>query len=134
MSLVELLIMFSAAVMILAGALTGVVQHSAQRRMTTERIQAMVAARNVLEELRTVDITVLPTLNGTGFDVPGPDGEPGGLNPLPGDADGLPGQILVSEHDRLFSIVIYRVQVLVQWSGADPKGLFSMESLMGERR
>ena len=132
-SLVELLLLASIALVAILAVLTGVVQHSSHRRGTSERMLAATACRNTLEELRMVDFATLPGLHGSGFDVPGPEGEPGGLRPRAGDADGLPGEISIVEDQRVGSHVLYRVQVRVAWRGAVTSTI-TMQCLMGVRR
>jgi hypothetical protein len=127
--------LLSAVCVTLIGAtLNATLQHAAQRQINAERVLAFDAARNTIEELRTIDSATLPTLNGSGFDVRGPNGEAGGLSPVPGDPDGLPGEIMLQPESSLGSIVLYRARVTVRWSGRDPAGLLTIESLMGGRR
>lgn len=126
--------MIAVAVMLLGGALTGVVSHSSQRRIHGERLLAMSACRNTLEQMRSLPFSSLPTLHGTGFDVPGQDGQPRGLSPRPGDVDGLPGEISVTVNRQSGGTVLYRVRARVLWQGATRGGEFVMETLMGERR
>ena len=134
-SLVELLVGIGVAVLLVAGALTGVAQHQAQRRMHGEMILAMSACRNTLEELRAVDIGDLPTYDGRGFDILGQNGEANGLPVIEGDADGLAGQISVTAHSSSATgNELYVVQARVHWQGATRQGNFVMETLMGERR
>jgi hypothetical protein len=134
MSLVELMMMLSFAVLLLLGAVSGVLSHSAQRRIHGEKILAMAACRNTLETLRGVDFATLTSYHGTGFDVPGQNGEPGGLNAVPGDADGLPGEITVTQYLSQGGHVLYQVRTTVRWMGATRGGSFSMETLIGDRR
>lgn len=133
-SLVELMLTVSVVLVMLAGTLTGTVYHQRQRQITSERQLAMVACRNTLEELRAVDIAVLPTLNGRGFDVPGSNGAPGGLSPVRGDADGLAGEIVVQPADSFGGTSIYYISTRVVWAGAGPNNLVQLEALVGERR
>jgi type II secretory pathway pseudopilin PulG len=133
-SLVELTVMLVSVVVLLAGALSGAVSHSAQRRVHGEQILAMAACRNTLEQLRGVDFETLPSLHNTGFDVPGTNGQPKGLPPLEGDSDGLPGRIAVQLNRSVSGAVLYTVRTTVTWRGATRGGEFSMECLMGERR
>ncbi len=133
-SLVELTVMLVSVVILLAGALSGAVTHSAQRRVHGEQILAMAACRNTLENLRGVDFDTLPSLHNTGFDVPGTDGQPKGLPPREGDSDGLPGRITVTLNRSVSGAVLYTVRTTVTWRGATRGGEFSMETLMGERR
>lgn len=133
-SLVELMLMLGCAVTLIGATLTATVQHAAQRQINLERLMAFDAARNVLEELRTVEAATLPTLNGTGFDVPGPNGEPLGLRPVAGDPDGLAGEILLEPAESVGTTVLYRALITVRWQGRDPAGVLSIESRMGGRR
>lgn len=134
-SLVELLTGMVIAVLLIGGAMTGVAQHQAQRRMHGELILAMSACRNTLETLRDADMATLPTLNGQGFEIPGQNGQTTGLTPIEGDADGLPGQLTVTAHARSqVNNALYVVTARVRWRGATRGGDFSMQTLMGERR
>lgn len=133
-SLVELTVMVTAAVMLLACIFSGVVSHNSQRRMHSEKLLAMAACRSTLEQLRAVPFTTLATYNGTGFDVPGIDGQPRGLTPLAGDADNLPGEIYVTVNRSSGGTILYTVRARVRWRGATRNGDFSIETLMGERR
>jgi type II secretory pathway pseudopilin PulG len=134
LSLIELLAALAFVVLLLSSAMTGVVSHSNQRRVHTEQLLAMAACRSTLEFLRGVDIAVLPTYNGTGFDVPGQDGQPGGLPPLEGDLDGLPGEISIVANRTTGVDTLYTVTVAVRWRGATRGGFLQMQALMGERR
>lgn len=135
LTLIELLCGISITVILLCGAMTGVAQHQAQRRVHGEQILAMSACRNMLETLRSVDMATLPTLNGQGFEVIGQNGEARGLTPLQGDADGMAGEIQVTAHARSqTSNPLYVVTARVRWRGATRGGNFAMQTLMGERR
>lgn len=141
-SMVELLTGMTISVLLIGGALMGVVQHQAQRRIHGEKILAMSACRNVLEVLRAVEINDLPAYDGAGFDVPGQNGQvttvagqTAGLTVLAGDADGLPGELSVVAHARSQpSNPLYVVTARIRWRGATRGGDFSMCTLMGERR
>jgi len=133
-SLIELMMMLSCALILIGATLTSTMQHAAQRQINMERLLAFDAARNVLEELRLVEAANLPAMDGTGFDVPGPNGEAGGLVTVAGDADGLVGEILLEPDTTVGSTVLYRARVSVRWRGRDPRGFLSIESLMGGRR
>lgn len=126
--------LLGAAAILILGSVTAVTQHAAQRRVHGEQILAMTTCRNVLEQLRSLPVTELPALHGTGFDVPGPDGQPGGLLCVPGDSDGLPGTIEVTVNRSSGSVVLYHVRALVRWQGTTRNGTFAMDTLMGERR
>lgn len=134
-SLIDMLSGLVIAVLLVSSALTGVAQHQAQRRNHGERILAMSACRNTIETLRSLDIATLATYDGRGFDVPGQNGQAGGLNPIDGDADGLAGEISVVEHARSTPTnLLYIVTARIRWQGATRGGDFAMQTLMGERR
>jgi prepilin-type N-terminal cleavage/methylation domain-containing protein len=141
-SLIELLCGIAVAVILICGAMVGVAQHQAQRRVHTEQVLAMSACRNTMELLRSVDIAALPGYNNTGFDVPGQNGQAHGLDALQGDLDGLPGEItVVVATDPVTHLpmtnawsTLYQVTTRVRWRGATRKGDFQMQCLMGERK
>ena len=133
-SLVELICGVAITVMLVVGALTGVASHQTQRRMHGELILAMTACRNTLETLRAVDIEQLPSYNGRDFDVRGQNGQPHGLEPLPGDPDGMPGEISVIVDRTGAGTTVYHVTARVRWLGATRGGNFAMSALMGDRR
>ena len=133
-TLIELLAGIAVAVTLVIGTMTGVASHQAQRRMHGELILAMCACRNTMETLRSVDISQLPGYNGRGFDVPGQNGQAHGLLPVPGDADGLAGEItVVADRSNAFA-TLYRVKTRVRWQGVTRRGDFAMECLMGDRK
>lgn len=133
-TLIELLIMMATAVVVLAATLSGVVQHSRQRRSNAEMSLAMTACRNTLEQLRSVEFATLPTLDGHGFDVPALDGSPGGLTPVEGDPDGLPGLITITVEETDGTSCLYRVEASVRWQGINPSGRFALTTLFSERK
>ena len=133
-SLVELIAGVAITVMLIAGAMTGVATHQAQRRVYGERVLAMSACRSMLEKLRSVDILDLPSYHGRGFDVRGQNGQPRGLNPQPGDADELPGEITVIADRTSGAVTVYRVTARVRWQGVSRGGELTMSALMGDRR
>ena len=133
-SLLELMMLLVAAVTLICATLQATIQHAAQRQIYSERSLALDSARNVLEELRTLDAASLPGMNGSGFDVPGPNGEARGLHPVAGDADGLPGRIVMVPDTVVGTVTLYRVSVTVRWRGRDPSGTLTIESLLGGRR
>src|SRR5262249_55197842 len=133
-SLIELLCGISVAVILICGAMVGVAQHQAQRRVHGEQILAMSACRNEMEYLRSLDITELPTWDDRGFDVPGQNGQAHGLDTLPGDLDGFPGHITVAVAQVTASATLYLVTTSVRWRGATRGGNFQMQCLMGERK
>ena len=133
-SLVEMLVTSVIVVTLLVALLSATMNHSRQRRLNGERNLALVAAMNTLEQARTIPYADLPALNGTGFDVPGPNGQPGGLHPLPGDADGLPGSIRVVLDLSYGGAQVYRVTARVDWKGVQNKNQIELSSLIVERK
>ncbi len=123
-----------AAVLVIGSTLAMTTQHAKLRKVDQEIYLALVACRNNLEEFRSVPFSSLPSMNGVGFDVPGRNGAPGGLNALPGDPDGLPGQFTVTVDQTLGGETIYLVKVTVTWSGSMRRQSFELETLMGPRQ
>ncbi len=133
-SLVELLLVSAVVLVMLAGILTGVVFHQRQRQANLERQLATAACRNTLEELRAIDIALLPGMHGRGFDVPGQNGAPGGLTPIAGDPDGLPGSISVVSAIAFGGATLFQVTTRVDWQGAGPGSAVQFDALVGQRR
>ncbi len=132
-SLLELMMSILAAVVILGAILSSTLRHAAERRVNTELNLALVACTSTLEEMRTIPFADLPTLDGSGFDVPGTNGGPGGLQPLPGDGDGLPGQISVTVDQTDGTNVIYLARATVVWDGATGHQRLNLETFITER-
>ena len=125
----------AASLIIFGATLSTAVQQSAQRQMDAETSLAIAAGESNLEELRSVDFTALPGLDGTGFDVPDARGNPGGgLRPVPGDPDGLPGEIAVTVDQSVGGATLYRVRARVRWTGARGRRTLDLETLIGNRR
>ncbi len=131
--LVEIIIGMVVAVIVIGAALSMTIQLAKQRKIDQENHLALVACRNSIEELRSVPFADLPSINGDGFDVPSKDGGPGGLNALPGDPDGLPGQFTVTVDRTLGGENIYLVRATVTWTGVLRRQSFNMETLIGPR-
>ena len=133
-SLLEVMIATLVALVLLGAVLSVVIQQGRQRQTHTESSLALSAALNNLEQLRSVPATTLLALNDTGFDVPGSNGAPGGLQPVPGDVDGLPGQFLVSVDQSAAGVDLYRVVATVTWRGVTGRRRVTLQALMGERK
>ena len=133
-SLVEMLITSVIVVVLMVALLSATMNHTRQRRVNGERNLALVAALNTLEQARTVPYANLPSLNGTGFDVPGPNGQPAGLRALPGDADGMPGRISVVLDLSYGGAQVYRVTARVDWQGVQDRNEVELSSLIVERK
>lgn len=133
-SMIEVMIGAIIGVVIIGAVLSILVHQSHLRQSNAESSLAINAVLNNLEQLRTVSQATLPTLDAKGFDVPGLNGEPGGLRALPGDPDNLPGQINVFVDQSSGGSVLYRVVATVAWTGATGRRRFVMQTLMGERK
>lgn len=95
---------------------------------------AYVACQSQLEALRQLPFSQLASVDGSGFDVLGSDGSPGGLTPMPGDRDGLPGQLTVMVDKANDGAVLYRVTASVAWQGALREQTFGLDTLVGARQ
>ncbi len=133
-SLVELMLGVVASVLVIGATLSMTLHVAKLRRVDQEIHLALVACRNNLEEPRSVPFSTLPTMNGVGFDVPGKNGAPGGLNAVPGDPDGLPGQFAVTVDQTTGGETMYLVKATVTWSGSLRRQSFELETLMGPRQ
>ncbi len=120
-------------VLVVGAALSMTVHQSRLRKADREVELAARACRNNLEELRSVDIATLATMDGAGFDVPGPDGQVGGLTPVAGDLDGLVGEFSVTVEETTGPDTLYRVTATARWTGALVQQSFALTTLMGER-
>ena len=133
-SLIDLMFAAAAIITMLLAVSTAVTSQSRTRRLAEERNLAMVACRNAVEELRNQSFAGLPALHGTGFDIPGVNGGAGGLRPLPGDVDGLPGQFNVAVDQSLAGETLYRVTVMVDWTGVNGRQHFELTTLVADRK
>lgn len=123
-----------AIVMLLGATIALVLQLSRQRRYDQEQYLAFLACCSTLEEIRSLPFTQLAALDNTGFDVRDIKGNPGGLDCVPGDADGLPGHIGVTIDQSAGAEKNYRVVLSVQWRGAQKNGHYRLQTLLGERK
>ena len=132
-SLLELLIGTLAVIVALGAVISGILQVSKVRKVDEELNLAYIACMSNLEDLHSVPYAQLPAMDGVGFDVPALNGTAGGLTPLPGDADGLPGQFTVTVDKVGGGRTLYRVVAEVQWIGNAGRQTFRFETLMGRR-
>ena len=130
----EILLAAVVGVVILGSVLTLTSSNGRRRQATIESSLALSAMLNSLEQVRTVPTAALPGLNGLGFDVPGTNGGPRGLSPIPNDPDGLPGQLEVTVDQSLPGANLYRVRARVAWTGVTGRRNLVLETLVGERR
>lgn len=132
--LIELV--FAAAIALLIGGavISTTVRQSSHRAVNLETTLATNAIADVFARLRAAPFASLPSLNGTGFDVPSHTGQPNGLTPIPGDPDGLPGRIEVAVEASAGTAVLYRVTLSVVWVGAAGVRRERIVGLLGDRR
>ena len=133
-SLVELTVAIAAAVTIACAVMTATVRHSTHRQANEERNLASLAALDTLERMRSVPFGTLASMDGTGFDVLGRTGAPKGLHPLDGDADGLPGRLIVQPERSFGGETIWSVTAVVEWAGLRPSNRIDFRQLMVERK
>ena len=133
-SLIELMISILAAVVILGAVLSASLQHASERKSNAELNLALLACTNNLEELRSIPFDQLPARDGDDFDVLDINGNLGGLRPVPGDPDGVPGELSVTTDQSSGASVLYLVRATVIWSGTLGRQRVELETLMGERK
>ena len=134
MSLVELMMVIILAVVFIGALLSAAIQQGLHRQTNMETSLAMTAALDNLERVRATPFAGLPALNGSGFDVPGSNGNPGGLRALPGDPDGLPGELTVTVDETKTGYTLYRVAASVSWRGVNRSRRIQVETLVAERK
>ena len=132
-SLTELMIGLLVCVFVVGSALAMTVHQARLRKADGELNLAMLACRNSLEELRSLDFLTLPSMDGVGFDVPGPNGEPLGLTPVAGDTDGLAGEFAITVDKTTGTAILYRVKAMVVWTGSLDRQTFELSTIMGPR-
>ena len=130
-SLVELLMGTVLMVVGLVGVMSATIRLHGLQRLDTEIDQAFQACRTNLEELRAVTLVALPGYNGRGFAVPGPDGVTPALRAVPGDPDGLPGEIHVTLDQSAAGFLLYRIRTVVTWKGATDRHTVELSTLRG---
>lgn len=135
-SLVEVMFATVLVVMFVGSLLLVSIQQGTHRRVNLETSLAMSAILDNLERIRAVPFSSLLGLDGSGFDIPAVNGSSsGGLEPLAGDLDGLPGEFTVSVAPQSVpGVTLYRVVATVEWRGASRARSLSMETLVGERK
>ncbi len=133
-SLIELLIGTLAVIVALGAVISACLQISNVRKADEGLNLAYIAAMSELEDLRSVPFAGLPALNGVGFDVPALNGTPGGLQTVPGDADGLAGRFTVTVESSGGGTTLYRAVVAVEWVDSAGRHNFDLQTLIGERQ
>ena len=132
--MVDLMISMVVSMVLIGAVLSVVHQQGTTRRSTEEGILALSTARNNLEQIRSMTQAQVVALDGTGFDIPGSNGAAGGLRPVPGDADGLPGEFTVSVDQALAGNTLHRVVASVAWIGVSGRRRITLQALVGERK
>lgn len=132
-TLVDLLMGTVVATVGLLGVLNISTHVQKLRRIDHELGHAHAACRNTIEELRSLPLASLPTLDGSGFDVAGPNGATDFLMALPDDPDGLPGHITVAVEHQTPAATLYRVRAEVVWTGSAGRQSTALECWMGAR-
>lgn len=133
-SLVDLMIAMIVSMVLIGAILSVVQQQGSERKSTEEGTLALSAVRNNLELMRDMSDAQIIALHGAGFDVPGVNGAAGGLTPVIGDVDGLPGEFAVTVDQAASGNTLYRVVASVTWMGVSGRRRVSLQSLVGERK
>ena len=132
-SLIELIIATSIALVLVSAVMHISVHSSKVRKADAEIHLAWSACRNVIEEVRTLPVSQILALNGTGFDVPGPNGETKGLNVVKSNTSGLTGVITAIVEVTAPLCTMYRVTATVNWTGVSGEQDFSLQTLVVKR-
>lgn len=132
-SLVELVVGTVLIATVLGPAITLSLTHSRLRTLDGEVALAFAACRNAIEQVRAMTFADVPTLDGRGFSVPGPDGSANGLSARAGDSDGMPGRFTVTVDRSFGGEVLYRVHVAVAWTGCAGEQERHLETLIANR-
>lgn len=117
-SLVELMIGTVLIVVGLVAIMRSCLRLHALQRLDSEVGLAYRACQTNLEKLRGMPVASLAALDGTGFDVPGPDGATPILRAAADDPDGLPGQLRVRLERSAAGRSLYWIEAAVSWRGA----------------
>jgi hypothetical protein len=131
MSLVELMMATVLTVIGLVAILSACVRLHSLQRLDRELACAARACRNVLDQLRTLPLAQVQGRDGSDFEVPGADGVTALLRPLPGDPDGLPGEVHVRQERTAAGRSLYRVEAHVAWNGASGRQSVQFTTLIG---
>ncbi len=133
MTLIELTMSIILVSLLITSVVKLASQQATDRRTIEDSRMAFLACRNALEEMRLVPFEDYPTMNGQGFDVLGFNGESGALTLLPDDADGLPGEFIVTVDQSSAGETIYWITARVTWRGNRGQQTFELRRLMGNR-
>jgi type II secretory pathway pseudopilin PulG len=131
-TLIELMSILVLMTVGILGVLTTATRVNALRKLDEELAMALRACKSTMEDIRGLPIADVLTLEG--FDVPGRDGQGGGLPAVPGDPDGLPGHVSVTVDQTGGGVTLYRVTLEVEWARGTASQKFSFQSLLIERK
>lgn len=132
-TLLEFMFGMLIAILGLGGVLLLTIANARMRRVDQETAIAATAMRQKLEELRAATFASLPARNGEGFMIDlQSDGRPD-LQPVPGDADGLPGSIAIATEATSGTETLYRVTVSVLWRGVAGNRHVALQTLVANR-
>ena len=131
-SLIDLVGGVVLAVIALGGVITTTIAASKLRRVDQELVLAHQACRSQLEAIADMTGAQMAAQHGATFAV---DGDADGTNDLTPAAGTLPGSvtIAVAESD-VAGNVLYRITVLVRWTGANGVRTYSLTALKTPRR
>lgn len=133
-SLVDLMVGVFIGLVLIGAVLSIVTQQGRLRQSNGESTLALSAIANTVERLRSLRESALVGVDNSGFDVPGTNGQPGGLQAVPGDADGLPGNIRTYRFASAGGVPMYHVVVTVDWTGSTGRRRQTFSTLIAERR
>lgn len=129
----ELLLGTVIVVVMTVAVLTMSLQSTRLRSLDEEHALAFAACRNGVERIRSLPFGQVLAQSGTGFTVPGRNGEPNGLRPRPGDTDGMPGEVLVTVAESNGPVQMLLVQVRVLWEGRNGPQQCQLNTLVADR-
>jgi hypothetical protein len=132
-SLIDLVGGVVLAVIALGGVITTTIAASKMRRVDQELVLAHQACRSQLEAIADMTGAQIAAQHGATFAV---DGDADGTNDLtPASGATQPGSVTVAVAENGGpGVVLYRVTVLVRWTGANGVRSYSMTALKTPRR
>jgi hypothetical protein len=131
LSLVELMMATVLTVIGLVAILNSCLRLHSLQRLDGEIACAARACRNLIDQLRTLPLAQVSSRDGSGFAVPGADGVSALLQPQQGDADGLPGRLVVRQERAVGGRSLYRVEAHVLWNGVSGDQAIQFTTMIG---
>lgn len=120
------------SVIALGGVITTTIAASKLRRVDQELVLAHQACRSKIEQISDLTSAQIAAQNGTTFIVDGDADGTNDLQPQPGSTQ--PGSVTVTTAETDGTNTLYRVTVLVRWTGAQGARSYSMLTFKTERR